>query len=245
MNMTMALEINATPGDRMAFLAVPAKRAAEQITGTANDLIATIQNLLNQIIVDVCAKRTAEEFCAARSEYFPKYVQVMMALSGFISAVVPSSVVDRLTWESLSEMEADFRDEGRAAFGNDISDQAIFTVWTMRKIHDLVSGMDESKPSRDVQASNELAVKCVNYLLYSRFHLDCLKMSLRSERIIYPDVLEPISEGLRSLVNAYAYVRQMSDLRTPEAEEELIHIDFDDEEQELLALSMRDIPADV
>lgn len=243
MDTTMALEINATPSERMAFLAVPAKRAAEQITGTTNDLIANFQNLLDQIIANVCGTRTAEEFSAAREQYFPKYAQVMMALSSLISVVVPSPVVNRLTWESLSEMEADFRDEGRAAFGNDICDQAIFTVWTMRKIHDLVNSLDTSRQPTDTQVDERLAVQCVSCLLYSRFHLDCLKMALRSETIIYPDVLEPISEGLRSLVNAYAYVRQMSDLRSAGTEEELIHIDFDEEEKELLALSMRDVAA--
>lgn len=243
MNTTMALEMNATPSERMAFLAVPARRAAEQITGTTNDLIANFQNLLDQIMANVCGNRTAEEFLAARQDYFPKYAQVMMVLGSLISVVVPPSVVNRLTWESLSEMEADFREEGRAAFGNDISDQAIFTVWTMRKIHDVVNSLDTSKQPADIQVEQRLAVQCVGSLLYSRFHLDCLKMSLRSERVIYPDVLEAISEGLRSLVNAYAYVRQMSALRAGDTEEKLIQIDFDDEEAELLSESMRDLAA--
>jgi hypothetical protein len=66
-------------------------------------------------------------------------------------------------------------------------------------------------------------------------------MSLHTEKALYPEVLESISDGLRTLVNAYAYIRQASDLRSSLNEEEPIHIDFDEEEQELLSLSMRDV----
>jgi hypothetical protein len=245
MDTTLSLRLGVgAPEDRLAFLALPARRAAEQVTGTANDAFNAIQGILSQILADVSGKRTAAEFLAARDMYLPQYMTVMMALNGIVSAVVPKDVIDRLSYESMSEMEADFQADGRAAFGSDIRDQALFTIWTLRKIHDLASHIDASSlpgGADPCQADPQLAKKFVNHILYSRFHLDCLKMSLRSERIIYPDLLEPISEGLRALVNAYAYIRQASDLRSDAAKEELIQIDFDEEEQELLALSMKDI----
>jgi hypothetical protein len=244
MDTTLSLNLGAgAQEDRLAFLALPAKRAAEQVTGTANDAFNAIQGILSQILADVSGKRTALEFRAARDLYLPQYMTVMMALSGIVSAVVPKDVIDRLSYESMSEMEADFQADGRAAFGSDICDQALFTIWTLRKIHELASHIDASLAPKGSlgQTESQLAQMFINHILYSRFHLDCLKMSLRSERIIYPEVLEPISDGLRALVNAYAYIRQASDLRSDAAEEELIHIDFDEEEQELLALSMKDI----
>jgi hypothetical protein len=232
--------------DRLAFLALPAKRASEQVTGTANDLFIAIQTILNQILTEVCGQRTAEEFCAARDLLFPQYMHVMKALSRLVQTVVPSKVIDRLCFESMSEMEADFRDDGRAAFGQEMSDQALFTVWTLRKINDLVDRISASKePKKNLaEADAELARMFVNHVLYCRFHLDCLNQSLRSGRILFPELLDPISEGLRSLVNAYAYIRQASDLRSDRAEEEAIHIDFDDEEKELVALSMKDLVDD-
>ena len=244
MGTTMCLSFE-TPAqeDGLAFLALPAKRAAQQVTGTANELFNAIQTILGQILADVCGKRTAAEFRAAREEYLPQYMQVMMAQGRLVSAVVPKPVIDRLCYESMSEMESDFRQDGRAAFGQEMCDQALFTVWTLRKINDLANGLGGSSEPDDSQkeAHIKLAKLFVNHIIYSRFHLDCLKMSLRSERVIYPDVLEPISEGLRSLVNAYAYIRQASDLSSGDQPEELIHIDFDDEEQELVALSMKGI----
>jgi hypothetical protein len=246
MDTTMCPTLGERDQDRLAFLALPAKRASEQVTGTANDLFIAIQKILNQILNEVCGQRTAEEFCAIRDLYFPQYMQVMKALGHLVQTVVPSNVIDRLCYESMSEMEASFREDGRAAFGQEMSDQALFTVWTLRKINDLVDGIRASKePKKSLaEADAELRRMFVHHVLYSRFHLDCLNQSLRSGRILFPEVLDPISEGLRGLVNAYAYIRQASDLRSDRVDEEAIHIDFDDEEKELVALSMKDLVRD-
>lgn len=235
------------PENRLAFLALPAKRAAEQVTGSVNDTFRAIQTILGQILTDVCAKRTSEEFAAARREYFPQYLHVMLALSQLVSAVVPKGVVDRLSYESISEMEADFREQARASFGKDICDQALFTLFTLRKIRDLSDRLRvHEAPAEKLRAADrKLFEDFVNHIIYSRFHLDCLNMSLHTKRVLYPEVLDSISDGLRALVNAYAYIKQAADLRSPQAEEPLIHIDFDDEEQELVQLSMRDLKANV
>jgi len=229
--------------NRLAFLALPAKRAAQQVTGSANDLFQAIQAILGQIMADVCAKRTAGEFVVARDEYFPQYLQVMMALSRLVSAVVPKGVIDRLSYESMSEMEADFREHARASFGKDICDQALFTIFTLRKIRDLADRMRISKePAENLKvADRQLAESFVTHIVYCRFHLDCLNTSIRTGRTLYPEVLDCVSDGLRSLVNAYAYIRQATDLRTPAADETPIHIEFDEEEKELVALSMNDL----
>jgi hypothetical protein len=245
MDTTLSLQapIARAKEDNLAFLAFPARHAAEQVTGTENELFTAIQTILHQTLADVCTKSTAEEFCASRNEAFPKYVQIMTSLAGLVSAVVPGNVINRLTYESFSEMEANFRSEGAGAFGQYVKDQAMFTVWTLRKINDLAKGGRLRCPPRKslIPADRELAENFVGCVLYSRFHLDCLQMSLHTEKALYPEVLESISDGLRTLVNAYAYIRQASDLRSSLNEEEPIHIDFDEEEQELLSLSMRDV----
>lgn len=229
--------------NRLAFLALPAKRAAQQVTGSANEVFQAIQTILGQIMADVCAKRTADEFVAARNEYFPQYRTVMMALSALISTVVPKGVIERLSYESMSEMEADFRDHARASFGKDICDQALFTIFTLRKINDLGDRIQiNQEPAEDLKAADrKLAESFVTHVIYCRFHLDCLSTSLRTGRTLYPEVLDCVSDGLRSLVNAYAYIRQATDLRNPHGGEEQISIEFDEEEQELMALSMNDL----
>jgi hypothetical protein len=245
MNATLAMPENATGmGESLSFLAFPARRAAKQVSGAADDLFRNIATILDQMLTDVTEKRTAVDFCAARDEYFPRYVQVMLALGSLINAVVPPPVIERLTFESLSEMEADFRDDGLSAFGSEIKDQAMFTVWTLRKINDLAQGISASdKPASHLTSDDKhYAASFASHVLYSRFHLDCLKMSLRTNRALYPEVLESVSEGLRATVNAYAWIRQGAALRSAKSDELAFDtaIDWDDEEEGLLSSSMND-----
>jgi len=243
MNTTMTMPLNAAQGDTLAFLAFPAKRAAEQVNRTTDGIFRNIGTILNDIMSDMLSKRTAAEFNAAREDYVSTYMQVMLGLGKLISATVSDTVIDRLTYESLSEMEADFRETGAQSFGEDMKNQAIFTVWTLRKISDLsnrICSADAIEPHL-IPTDREMADKFVFHILWGRFHLDCLKRSLRTSTPIYPEVLECVSEGLRSMVNSYSYIKQASDLRNKHSDDEtMIDIEFDDEEQELVALSMRD-----
>jgi hypothetical protein len=242
MNTTMTMPLNASQDDTLAFLAFPAKRAAEQVSGTTDELFKSIGTILNDIMMDMLSTRTATQYCAARDSYLATYMQVMLGLSKLISATVKPSVIDRLTYESLSEMEADFRDCGAQVFGEDMKDQALFTVWTLRKINDLtnqICSADAIEPHL-LPTDHKMASMFVSHVLYGRFHLDCMKASLRTNTPIYPEVLDCVSDGLRAVVNAYAYIKQASDLRCKPHSEDMIMIDFDEEEQELLAASMKD-----
>jgi hypothetical protein len=91
-----------------------------------------------------------------------------------------------------------------------------------------------------VRTDGEMAKMFVSHVLYGRFHLDILKMSMRTKTAIFPEVLDCVSEGLRTIVNAYSYIKLAADVGTKPARDEMITIEFDDEEQELLASSMRD-----
>jgi len=237
----MTMLLNARQDDTLAFLAFPAKRAKEQVTGTTEDIFRNIGKVLTDILRDVLSKRTSELYTEAREQHFMTYMEVMLGLGKLINATVPRPVIDRLTVESLAEMEADFREHGAHAFGEEMKNQALFTVWTLRKINELADRVTKaSVDAHLIPADREMASKFVGNVLYGRFHLDCLNMSLRENTPIYPDVLECISEGLRNVVNAYAYIKQAADLRGKQDDGDLIHIEFDDEEKDLLSSSMLD-----
>jgi hypothetical protein len=241
---TLVMPLNALQTDDLAFLAFPAKSAAQQVSGTTEDLFQNISTIISGILSDVISARTAAQYCATREQCLHTYTQVMMGLGQLIRATVPDKVIDRLTYESLSEMEAEFREYGVGAFGTEMTDQALFTVWSLRKIFDLVMAnlcTNANLNPELVKTDMEMAQDFSTHVLYGRFHLDCLTMSLRSSKPIYPEVLDCISEGLRNVVNAYATARQACDLRHPRQEEELVMIEFDDEEQELLHSSMKDV----
>jgi hypothetical protein len=229
-------------GERLAFVGFPSRQATKQISGSAEEALKGIAILLEQMVVGAVEKRTAAEFRAVQEETFQNYARLMFSLGCLIRAVVPANVIERVTAEGLCEMEADFRDHALNMFGSSIRDQAIFTVWTLRKISDLgqkVAGnpVPENLREQDKQYATMFSV----HGLRARFNLDCLLYGIRTQRPIYPEVLEAISGGLRSAVNAYAWIRQAADLRVKQEEPALEFVDLDDEDRTFVEASAYDM----
>ncbi len=232
-------------GDILAFLGLPSTHVAKkQLSGSVEETVRSIAQILNQLLVEAIGKRTASDFEATVEKIFPAYARVMLSLSGIVTSVVQPSVVERLINESLSEIENELKEHGTLAFGSNVADQAIFTVWTLRKIHSVSQSLSAAGKVSDElkEKDGEFANKFVFYMLRSRFSLDCLMISLQSHprSPIYPEVLARISEGLKSAVNAYAWIKQGLDLRTA-AEPTLRPLVWDDEDEALLSASMSDL----
>ena len=185
-------------------------------------------------------KRTASEFEAAFADIFRKYAAITLSLSSIAKAVVPDDVLDRLTRESICELEADFRDEAAAAFGSDVKEQVMFTMWTIRKMKDVVGAIhsseltDKSKKTEDDEFSQQFTVNS----LVAHLSLDCLSVALRHKRAIYPDVMARLMNGLRAMVNAYTWARRGLALRTTRENEPVDCEQDSDVDDQLIRHSM-------
>jgi hypothetical protein len=249
MNEALTIEVaglvlqNQKPSERvLAVLSSRSKRSVRELSEPISDVFKGVSAVLDQLVMNVIEKRTAVEFEAAFSENFLKYAALTAALSRIATETVPSDVLERLTRESICELEADFREKSLALFGAAVRDQAMFTIWTLRKISDLVTQIsntkiDESKRKEDEEYSLNFNIMALG----AAFSLDCLNMSLRLNRPIYPEVMPPLIDGLRSIVNAYTWARRGLDLRFPQQQVlmEQQHID-DEEDKMLLRASMTD-----
>jgi hypothetical protein len=121
-----------------------------------------------------------------------------------------------------------------------VRDQALFTVWTLRKISALAEKISDKEPvSEDQKGFDTECVKqfCTS-MTWTNFHLGCLITAIRFDKSIYPEVLSEIIDGLRAAVNAYAWIRQGVDIRFPIEEPIIKKLDWDEEDQELLDSSM-------
>lgn len=217
----------------LAFLVSRSRRFVRELSEPASDVFKGIAVTLDQLAMTMIEKRTAAEYKAAHSENFTKYAALTLALSHFATAIVPSDVVERLTRESICELESDFREKALSAFGSVARDQSMFTIWTLRKINDLVvqihsMKLDEAKRKED----REFCLQFNIYALHAHFSLDCLSLALRLNRPIFPEVMTELVMGLRGMVNAYAWVRRGLELRSPSAEQP-IEIMISDEEDEV------------
>lgn len=231
-------------GELLTFVGLPSKRSAKDLSASNGEIFKRITAVIDQMLVATIEKRTSVEFSAARQQVFADYFRITMALSSLAQVVLPARSLEMLVGESLCELEADFRDQGLAKFGTEARDQAVFTVWTLRKISRLLSLIHASGPvPENLRAEDEkLAGEFAFHAAWTQFHMDCLLASIRFEKSIHPDVLTEIRDGLRAAVNAYGLSRQGVDLRVPRAEESApAPYVWDDEDQILLESSMSDM----
>jgi len=232
----------APEGDCLVLLGVPSEKSAkQQLAGSVDDILRNVSSILNGMTMSAIEKKTAQEFKAFYLQEFPAYMRLILALSGIIEATVKKSVVNRLVSESYCELEADIREHAQAFFGEEMKDQAFFTVWTLRKIDELANLVTSgSVPNGDKRRDRVYASNFVPHALWARFNVDCLRVSMRSKKAIYPEVLTEISDGLRAAVDAYAWIKQAVDIRFPQPDIDF-EFEMDDEDRELVRESMCDM----
>jgi hypothetical protein len=178
----------ATSSEGIRLLGLPAEKSAEkQLTGSADEVVKTIATILDQMVKSAIDQRTANDFVSVQADVFPKYVQLVLSLAAIVSTIVPKPVLSRLTAESFSELEADIREHATAAFGSEMHDRALFTVWTLRKIADILPISSTGNISReDGPKETEFLNSFLSHALAARFAIDCLRTSMRTGQTIYP-----------------------------------------------------------
>lgn len=218
-----------------SFLASRSKSSVRTLAPAVSDVLKGCADEVNTILSNVIETRTRIEYRREFSQSFQKYVELSLAMAYVARAVVPDDVRERLTRESICEMEADFRDRAQDVFGTAVRDQTLFTVWTLRKINEVVSQIVVAKldPSRRKE-DHEHCAKFTIHALWAQFSLDCLRTALETGRSIYPEVLEELTDGLRSMVNAYAHAREGLDVRVPSTEPDIAIATMEQEDRELL-----------
>jgi hypothetical protein len=222
-------------GETLAFPGASA-RPERQLSMSADQLMRNISALLEDLVLCTIQRRTAADFIATRSETFPKYMETVSALASLVRVVVPPHVIERLNREFFCELEADLRENGLTAFGPALRDQAVFTVWTLRKISDLISQIAANNKT-NVKPSDEVAAimqQLLFHAVWTRFHVNCLITSIKRQEPLYPGVLDVVIDGLRSAVNAFGLTRRLLDILVPTPEIKLEPVEWDEEEEALL-----------
>lgn len=223
----------------LSFLASRSRSSARVAPPSATDVFNGCATLIDQVLRSAIETRTAREFDKLFETAFPKYVGLTLAMSHFATSVIPRPALDQLTRDAICEMEADFRDRAAAVFGTEVRDQALFTVWTLRKISDLLSQitsvkLDDSKKKDDAHFSSHFNLDAFR----AQFSLDCLNKALDGGQPVYPEVLEELVDGLRAMVNAYAWARRGLEARVPVEEQSLTPLELDDADRDLMEFSM-------
>lgn len=228
--------ISEEPRQLLELVALPSEQVqgSKRLSASTNDLLSAVVGVIDQIVCRAMKERTAEGFEKTAREAFTSYFAAMVALGSLIKITVPERDIDWLAAQSLTTFESDLKNLGAAKFGSELRDRGLFTVWTLRKIHDLSS---ELKNAELGDNAKQFAMNAV----WARFHVDILVKSMESDMAIFPDVVEKIADGLRAAVNAYAWLRQEVDRISGVSEPELQPVTWEDEDEILLSDSMENL----
>jgi hypothetical protein len=229
-------------GELPSFISLPQKTSHE-LSRDAHDLFRKIVEVRTNLVLPTIEAQSQDEFKQIREQTFDNVVRTNKALGSLARVMVPTATLDRIVWQSFAELEAEFSEHGTKKFGEVAKEQAIFSIWTLRKINRLVSkitehkGLEKEKVERDQKIAKEFSF----YLLWAYFHLECLIAAMRFDKPIQIDILDEICDGLRAVVNAYGLLRQGLDLRFPPGPEPSEDVVWTEEDEQLLASSMDDM----
>jgi hypothetical protein len=208
-------------------------------------LVRELLDMLNKQLLNVLEARSGEEFSNRREQVFPKYVRALRALSDTMSNLIPESDIEALAGEASTSLSSDLEKQRGVVFGNPLADQAVFTLWTLGKIRTLGRkiGAAGNVPTEKEGDDLLLLKEYRGASLWAQFHLDSTFAAMKFKKVLPADIQDVIHDGLRAVVNAYAVMREALSLRTPAEEVPAIELPWTDEDELLLASSMRDINA--
>lgn len=208
------------------------------------ELIRKLVSLLDNQLLAVLETRSVLEFVESRRETFPRYVRARRALSDTMSNLASESELEKISRLCSVTLTEDLR-KLRPRLGDKLTDQAVFTLWTLGKVSALAQKVNKAGDPRDKDADLKLNSEYHSCLLWTQFHLDVLAAAMKFKKAVRDDVQGIICDGLRTAVNLYAILKEAFQLRTAQAEfSPPPALPWDEEDEQLLAASMKDVNAD-
>lgn len=215
----------------------------ETLTRNDERLIRELGGMLDRQLLAVLSSRSVSEFTAVRAEVWPKYIRALRALSDTMRNMKSEHYINRLATASMADFKTDLDKQRGVRFGDSLTDQAIFTLWTLEKIRSLSFQLVGKMPApeqrgTDLQLNKEYRL-CS---LWAQFHMDVVVAAMNHDKTVPGDVQDALCDGLRTAVNAYAIMKDALALRRPRAQEPAaVVLPWDEEDEQLLAASMRDL----
>jgi hypothetical protein len=227
----------------------PSPDAEINLVSSEERLIKELISVLEKQLLAVLDTRSTEEFAKVREEVWPKYIRALRALSDTMSNLASAEDFERRTELVDAVITADLEKQRNSRFGNSLVNQATFTLWTLGKIRSLGRKMFAAGNPRDKKADEKLHSEYQVNSLWAQFHLDSVLVAMKFRKSLPEEIQLVICEGLRAAVNAYAVMKDALALRTHPALVDSAApaaiLPWDEEDDQLLAASMKDINADL
>ena len=193
---------------------------------------------LDKQLLDLLDSRSEDEFYQVRGKTWPRYIRALSALQDTAANLIPQ--LTRITQTLIANLSADLSKQ-ELTLGSQLVEQSIFTLWMMQKIRSLGREISSAGEPQDKAKEAVLLREYIAHSVWAQLHLDAI-FARGINRPIRQSIWEPMCNGLRSAVTAYAVMKDALYLRQPKIEDEtpLHGLPWDDEDEELLASSMED-----
>ncbi len=215
----------------------------EPIARSEERLVVDLGKQIDRQLLAAIDSRTKAEFISVRKRVWPRYVRALRALSDTVSNLVPEFVLDEVSIRGFASLAEDIERSKDARFGENLTEQALFTLWTIGKMRPIARQLSEEILPADKHAEDAaLAAEYNINALWAQFHLDAVIAALKFDKTIAAAVQHELCDGLRSAVNAFTIMQDGLALRRVEIIGETVEdLPWDEEDEELLASSMKDI----
>lgn len=208
-------------------------------------LIRQLTETLDRQLLKVLNCCSVPECDAARSSVWVSYARARRALSDTFNLVVPANVIDFVRASMIERVASDLQRARNVLFGDLVADQVEFTIWIGTRMQALAHEIDAAGESRDRDAELKLSSEFDLYAMWGQFHYDCVMAAMKFDRPIPEGIQDALCGGMRAWVNASAIMEEALALRVPSVEEASeVVLPWDEEDQELLDSSMRDLDAE-
>jgi hypothetical protein len=215
-----------------------------ELVRSDEELLRGLASVLETQLLAILEARSTLEFIKARDAAWPKYYKARRAFVDTLSNLAPESTIETIAKECAAGMSEDIQKQ-RGRFGDKLTEQAVFSLWTIRKVNELAKAVNNAGEPTDLEADYKLQSEYDLCCMWGTFHLDLVAIAMKFKKTIPDDIQESLCEGLRIIVNSYAILKDAMALRAAQAEAPLAQVlPWDEEDEKLLALSMKDINAD-
>jgi hypothetical protein len=226
----------------------PTTTSEKNLVRSDERLIRELVVVLDRQLIAAINSQSVAEFKSVRENVMPRYVRALRALQDTVINLISIETLESLSNSIIGELAEDLEKQRESRFGDKLTEQAVFTLWIIRKIGTLGREIARAGnvPPDKRKADIDLLYEYHEDSLWAQFHLDVLFAAMKFDRPICEPIRETICEGLRASVNAHVIMKDALSLRSNRADEVLpaISLPWDQEDQQLLASSMRDLHAE-
>jgi hypothetical protein len=222
----------------------PTPISQQKLVRSDERLIEELVRVLDRQLFAAVDTRSAAEFVEVRKRVMPRYVRGLRALQDTVSNLVSAQMLECISDSVAKELADDLETQRDSRFGEKLTDQAVFTLWTLRNIRALADEISKAgkPPEESRQSDNALRHEYFMACLWAQFHLDVLFAAVKFDRPICDEIRDEICDGLKAAVDAFVIMKDVLSLRQPKQEQDTtpLGLPWDKEDERLLDSSMRD-----